>query len=72
MLSFSKSIRRSLLSVPKYGFSSIEPPEIKGNYYELLGVEKEADKDEIRKAYKDLGKIRISNVMSIMRTMNDK
>ena len=41
-------------------FCEVKPPVIKGNYYEVLGVSKDADRDAIIQKYKDLGKISYS------------
>jgi len=45
-------------------FCEIKPPIIKGNYYEILGVPKDAEKGVIIQKYKDLGKI--SNILQII------
>ncbi len=45
-------------------FCEVKPPIIKGNYYEILGVPKDAEKDAIIQKYKDLGKI--SNISEII------
>ena len=50
-----KQLKSTLRFVPRYAFSTSKPPETNKNYYELLGVEKDADKDAIKAAYKELG-----------------
>lgn len=35
--------------------SEIKPPQIKKNYYEMLDVPKDADRDTIANKYKELG-----------------
>jgi len=39
----------------KYSFCQVKPPILQGNYYDILGVQKDANKETIIQKYKELG-----------------
>ncbi len=59
-------IQKGIQVFPKYFCTENKPPVIKGDYYELLGVAKDANKEIIIQKYKDLG-----NVYSILLSLNN-